>query len=499
MEEIYTKKNIYHKNNPYNELKKNGIIYPNLRTKFKSPDKDEFLKYLNKREFSNKYIYSKAKKKLNKKSNNNHNIYKINARKINLSLPKNMNASSKYLNIKGNAFTQTQNINKNFKNNINYETYNSATYMIDKKMENNLSENKIIICQENNIFIENKNIKDKEKEKKSIESVYKLWDCLYVPYSYRELFNVILRQLDEEERNKIIENEFNELNELKNEIDNLLYAIKMRKNILNELKDMNNKLRLIFKTESEESNFVLVKHMSNKIEKMRNYTINICFYMKNLKNQIYNGIRIGKYDIDIISNQFKFDKNYLIKMKEEMNFLKDGYAKYFFNIMEDQTPFLLKASEEDPNANGDPFIHLVPISKEIKAKIDKCNFIIYQELIAYQNKDFKDKKFRPISPLINYNNFDYQNISLNSSTFNRYSSNSLLKPINGSGKKALFENDFINKYPKLKVNNQSDLHLRENSCINFEIKNKNENNILIQKENKNRNNLMPNIIYKKEN
>ena len=121
-----------------------------------------------------------------------------------------MNASSKYLNIKGNAFTQIQNINKNFKNNINYETYNSATYMIDKKMENNLSENKIIICQENNIFIENIKGKDKEKEKKSIESVYKLWDCLYVPYSYRELFNVILRQLDEEERNKIIENEFNE-------------------------------------------------------------------------------------------------------------------------------------------------------------------------------------------------------------------------------------------------------------------------------------------------
>jgi hypothetical protein len=56
-------------------------------------------------------------------------------------------------------------------------------------------------------------------------------------------------------------------------------------------------------------------------------------------------------------------------MKEEMNFLKDGNAKYFFNIVEDQTPFLVKASEEDPNANGDPFIHLVPMSKEVVPRL----------------------------------------------------------------------------------------------------------------------------------
>ena len=464
MEEIFTKKNINPKNNIHNihnALTKNGIINSNLRTRIKSPEKDEFLKYLNKREFSNKYIYSKAKKKINKKSNNNNEIYKINARKINLSLPKSMYTNNNYFNLKRNKYSQIL----NNKNNMKKEKTNE--YINDNKNETNLSDNKII-CKENNIFIEKKIIK--EDKNTSIESVNKLWDYLCVPYSYRELFNVILHQLDEEEKNKIIENEFNELNELKNEIDNLLLAIKMRKKMLNELKKMNNKLRLIFKTESEESNFVLVQNMSNIIEKMRNYTIDVCVYMKNIKNQICNGNRIGKYDIDILCNQFKFDKNYLIKMKEEMNFLKDGYAKYFFNIMEDQTPFLLKASEEDPNANGDPFIQLVPISKEIKNKIQKCNYIIYQELIAYQNKDFKDNKFRPISPLINYNNFDYQNISLNSSTFNKNNNNLLLKPINGSYKKDLFENDFLNKYKKYKINNKG-LNLRENSCINFEIKN----------------------------
>ena len=169
--------------------------------------------------------------------------------------------------------------------------------------------------KENNIFIQSKreNKKDKIEKKETIDSIYELWNYLFVPMSYRELFNVILRQLEEEEKNKIIESEYNELNELKSDIVGLLCVIKMRKDILKDLKEMNNKLRLIFKTDAEESNSLLVKQMSNKIEKMRNYTISICFYMKKIKNKIYDGKRIGKYDINIIANKFEFDINYLIK------------------------------------------------------------------------------------------------------------------------------------------------------------------------------------------
>ena len=115
--------------------------------------------------------------------------------------------------------------------------------------------------------------------------------------------------------------------------------------------------------------------------------------MKKIKNKIYNGNMIGKYNIDKISQTYQFDKNYLIKMKEELNFLKEGNAKYFFNISEDKSPFLIKSSEKGNVSKEDPFIFIVPITEEIKNKIDKCNYIIYQELIAYQNRDFKNNKF----------------------------------------------------------------------------------------------------------
>jgi hypothetical protein len=257
----------------------------------------------------------------------------------------------------------------------------------------------------------------------------------------------------------------------------------MRRDILKELKGMNNRLRLIFNKEAEETNSLLVKQMSNKIEILRDYTIKICFNMKKIKNKIYQGSKIGKYDINIISNKFEFEINYVIKMKEEMNFLKDGYAKYFFNITEDQTPFLVKASEEDPNANGDPFIHLVPMSKEIKQKIEKCNYIIYQELIGYQNKDFIDNKFRPISPIKNYNIYQKPYINLNSTSFKRHNSNLMLRKNKSLHKKTIFGNDFINQVHNNRNNNH--LLLKENSCINFELKNNEIQNILKKKVKKN--------------
>ena len=345
METYYAKKNIYHRNNFYNEYKSNGIIYPNLKTKI-SPGKNDIMKYINDKKFSSKYILSKAKNKVKSKRNDNADLYKMSAKKINLSLPKNLNSTNKVNNIKKTAFVQTQDMKNNLQNHNSSDKFFSELLLNNEKKYRNMSSNKIKISKENNIFIQSKreNKKDKIEKKETIDSIYELWNYLFVPMSYRELFNVILRQLEEEEKNKIIESEYNELNELKSDIVGLLCVIKMRKDILKDLKEMNNKLRLIFKTDAEESNSLLVKQMSNKIEKMRNYTISICFYMKKIKNKIYDGKRIGKYDINIIANKFEFDINYLIKMKEEMNFLKDGYAKYFFNIMEDQTPFLMKAS-----------------------------------------------------------------------------------------------------------------------------------------------------------
>ena len=152
--------------------------------------------------------------------------------------------------------------------------------------------------------------------------------------------------------------------------------------------------------------------ISNLIEKLRGSTVDVCYAMKKLKNDIYNVNNLGKYNFDMLASKSKFDKNYLIKMKGELNFLKEGNAKYFFNLNDDKSPFLLKTSETNINMinninDKDIFIRIVPLKEEIKEHIADCNYYIYQELIAYQQNILAQKKiFRCVSPLKNITYLD---------------------------------------------------------------------------------------------
>ena len=173
---------------------------------------------------------------------------------------------------------------------------------------------------------------------------------------------------------------------------------------------MNDKLNAEIINKNINQNKNIIKEISKLIESLRDYTINICFKMKKIKHKL-NGIRnLDKYDINIISEKYNFDQNYLIKMKDELTFLKEGYAKYFLNIKNDQTPFLLNTSEKIEIKNDkESFMTIVPLKEETKYKIMECIFYIYQELIAYQNEKVNKNILRRISPL------KQKEISINSS------------------------------------------------------------------------------------
>ena len=165
-------------------------------------------------------------------------------------------------------------------------------------------------------------------------------------------------------------------------------------------------------------------------------------------------------------------------MKEEMKFLREGNARFFFKISEDRSPFLIKASEEDENSKNDPFICIVPMNEVIKLKIEKCNYIIYQELIAYQNKDLNNNIYRPISPPNNHNKdllagskslIEKKNkIMINKNLF--------LDRNRKKIEKFIPQKELEIKFPCIKSNNNyKHSILKSNSCINFEINSKGNN------------------------
>ena len=232
----------------------------------------------------------------------------------------------------------------------------------------------------------------------NFNSIKKLWNELCVFMSYREVFIIIYNQLSGIEKEQFYQKELNELNSVKNDIKSLNYYIEQRTNILKDLYEKNIKLNQI-KNSDDVINEILTD-ISNLIEKLREATIDVCYAMRKLKNDMYIVNNIAKYDIDLLSTKSKFDKNYLIKMKGELSFLKEGNAKFFFNINDDRSPFLLKASDPIANNDKEMLMRIIPLKDEIKDHIKECNYYIYQELIAYQqNIIAKEKIFRCISPI----------------------------------------------------------------------------------------------------
>ena len=283
----------------------------------------------------------------------------------------------------------------------------------------------------------------------NLDIIKNLWNELSVFVSYRELFTIIYNQLSGEEKEQLLKKEINDLNTVKNNIKILNYYIGQRNIVLKDLYEQNKKLNKS-KYNNTNSNQEILVEISNIIEKLRESTVDVCYAMKKFKNDINNVSNLSKYNLDVICNKNKFDKNYLIKMKGELNFLKKGKAKIYFNLNNECSPFLLKTSDTNLNMNmfnnmninnsneNEFFMKTVPLKEEIKEHINKCNFYIYQELIAYQQSILsQNKTFRSVSPLkssienINYNyNTNYVNKENDIITNNIINESELYRKVN---------------------------------------------------------------------
>ena len=293
--------------------------------------------------------------------------------------------------------------NSNKKNDFNYKKF---LLFGDNKILDNYKKYEILNNKDgfNNINIINLN------------NIIKLWNELSINNTYRNLFCVIYKELDDEDKEELYQRETNELLSIKNDIKDLKDNIELRLNTIKEISDLNTKLNTEIINKDNKSNEIIINEISDKIGTLRQHTVNVCHSMKKLKYELNGLNNLDKYNINAIAEKFNFDKNYLIKMKGELNFLKEGFAKYYFNINNDHTPFLLRASEKSKISNDkDPFYHLVPLKQELKNEILECTYYIYQELIAYQNEKVNKRILRCISPLkrglkINENESQYNNV-----------------------------------------------------------------------------------------
>ena len=285
-------------------------------------------------------------------------------------------------------------LNKN-KNQINRKLnlLNNNTTKINKKFFNNKG---IFIEQGNDVgrTILTNALYDDIK----IRNIINLWNELEVKESYRKYFFFIYKELSEEDKSNFYRNEINELIQLKNDIKNLTYNIELRIGIIKKLSELNDELNQA--NEKGKVEQITINEIIKKMEDLTIQAINIVKYMKKIKTIINLFPNLDKYDMNIISKKFNFDKNYVIKMKFETDFLKEGCVRKFINIKNDQTPFIINIKDKNSykskdNENNDS----ISLEPKIIDDILDCNYFIYMELISYENGKMSKNNIRCISPI----------------------------------------------------------------------------------------------------
>ena len=93
----------------------------------------------------------------------------------------------------------------------------------------------------------------------NLNNLNKLWDEFAVNKNYRKLFSVIYKELDDENKEELYQKETNELNKIKDYINNLKQNIENRINTIKELFELNIKLNTeIINKDNKNNEIILV-------------------------------------------------------------------------------------------------------------------------------------------------------------------------------------------------------------------------------------------------
>lgn len=348
----------------------NSLDYNHQKPKEKSQEKEK------------NYILSKMDETLGKKK------FKLNCFNLQFSgdnQNQEFNKNFKYRNIKRmvkkeQIVVKDKKINKkkeNSKENLN-TNLNKTEFNYNYNIQTNISK----YFKNSNLFLNKKNLE--------LESYLdSLWKKFGVSESYINNFNSYKNIIiNSDEKDIFIINEIENLENIRDIMTNLSKEIELRENKLIDLKNLFEKLNKetdinIAKKQLNESFGFILAYIENSVRVVEYYLL-----FKEMINQ--GNSRNNKFNEEIIKKNFDITKycnsNYLLKMKNDTNFLNNLKTNEF------------KLNKDILNLfKADPFLtclnNIIQIPFDIKEKIKYCQYYLIQEGIFDNiNKIYKELK-----------------------------------------------------------------------------------------------------------
>ena len=397
---------------------------------------------------------SNNKEDLNKKINSNKALDN-NIKNINENEAENDNNKNNQ-NKTDNLYYTFDNNNNNFPNNIN-NYFMSCKFLFTMSIDE-IEEYLEILRKQ--LCVKNNYINIFNSQKNNFNNSEELVDFLILEIENLKKFEDIMFKLSKE-----IESRERNIIQIKNLCE------KMNENNEEDNNNINNKK--------------IMDDFFNSIISYRVHSIKVIEYYLLFKEKIIQGNSVEKFDEENIMKKYGLIKNgcnYLIKMKNDMNFINNSKI---INNRENSDIF--------NTFKGDPFLtslyNIIPVSREYKQRIKYCHYYIIQETInenimknnTMNNKltnlnnnlnglkDYKNYKKKKLEPIVNHSNYK-ENTQININNINQTTNNK---------NKDNSEFYFSKKYNKSAINsNKNDIDKYNNEiCKNIRItENENKKN-----------------------
>ena len=285
-------------------------------------------------------------------------------------------------------------------NTENNKTYNNLNRQLrPNRTLNNLNTLKINRDKKLKINLINRHhLNFSLKNNDTYKKILNLWKDLGVNYIYQSVFNKMIKNSNEKERDDYFKYEFDKLNNINNIIKLIKNDIKNRENILFQLQSNYNNKNIQNKNFNEET----LKQIISIFNDIRKYSLDITYNILLLKKELGFDLSLNKYDINKI---FSFKKDYIIKINSDLDFLIDSSLNQYFTF-EKSDPFFQKIKF---NIN---YAYNFPEINDEKKIFILTNFknIFLDELIG-QNLNLTNGHNPNVESILNFKHFNFLKIN----------------------------------------------------------------------------------------
>ena len=314
------------------------------------------------------------------------------------------------------------------------ESWNNKYFPIIPKQTNQTNKN--ILSQRNsnnNIIDQNDSILNEE-----FYSLINVWNDLGVTNEFRNQFKKSLSSLSNEEKQFFIENEIKNLIKFRENLVKFTNDVTQREKNIQLLRKFDEIVESTFPEGEQKLNDSILNDIINVIEALRYNSINCVNSLIKIRELSYYKFLNGKFNFKRINKAYVYNNDYLIKMKNDMNFLRNSNLGNYIDFTNGEIdPFLICCSPKKNNRNRKQDKISIPINDDLMKGIKQAKYYFIQDMMFFNiDEDIKQNKNK-----ISFNFYNNNNSNIGFNNLYRSNNNNFN---NLSGK-----NSFINKTSRI--------------------------------------------------